>query len=244
MHTFWNVLTHHFRPSLFNRTREPNQSAFWNNPSVWTSTTEPGRQFARTDAARRNVLGVRYKCNRTQSKLRTKVRVSNTYQITAYRQFSAFVARIVFNNFFVISGVQEFKSPSGHQIDYFISIIYRIMASRDSRGHWREMYAGACSGACWFPERLRQCEMPALLSRNPSSQSAPQRTPCICSLVQTPPRSGFRSPHLAAPGTAFQPCPSAPDAVLFPPWASLLKRTLFPPARSRSPMPAAAVPTR
>ena len=56
-----------------------------------------------------NVLGVRYKCNRNQSKLRTKGRVPNTYQITAYRQFPAFVARIVFNNLFVFSGVRQFK---------------------------------------------------------------------------------------------------------------------------------------
>ena len=36
-------------------------------------------------AAKGNVLSVRYKCNRNQNKLRTKGRVPNTYQITAYR---------------------------------------------------------------------------------------------------------------------------------------------------------------
>ena len=84
---------------------------------------EERRQFARTDAAKGNKLGVRYICNRNQSKLRTKGRVLNTYQITAYRQFRAFVAGIVFNNLFVFSGMREFESPSGHHIITSISII-------------------------------------------------------------------------------------------------------------------------
>ena len=62
--------------------------------------------------AKGDLLGVRFKCNRNLSKLRTKARVPNTYQITAYRQFSAFVARIVFNNVFVFSMVSGFKSLS------------------------------------------------------------------------------------------------------------------------------------
>ena len=67
---------------------------------------------------------VRYQCNHNQSKLSTKRRVPNTYQITAYRQIPAFVAGIVFNNLFVFSGAREFKSPSGHHRSHLLSITY------------------------------------------------------------------------------------------------------------------------
>jgi hypothetical protein len=128
---FWNSATHHFRSSLFSRLRGPHQSAWNNLAPVWTSTPEAGRSICENRRGKREcarLCGIN--ANHNQNKLRTKGRVPNTYQITAYRQFPAFVACIFFNNFFVFSKVSEFKSPSGYHISYLLSIIYEIIECR------------------------------------------------------------------------------------------------------------------
>lgn len=99
---------------LFSRLQGPQQSAFGNNLArVWASSPEAGRQFTRTDAAKGNVLGVRCKCNRNQSRLRAKRRVPVAYITTAYLAFSGFWACIKIHKLPIINTLAEFGSPPG-----------------------------------------------------------------------------------------------------------------------------------